>query len=649
MLFVFVLSISGCSKPEVKVLPGTDGGFNESKTESRAGAEAALPAPQKPPVALPTQEMLELVGANQNNFDTRWLLPDTYYVLTGQPKKFFETSIGKGSEEVLLNVLVPILKMQFAFDYSKVERFTLASSPRGVFTYDETLADGTKVPRQSLALRRVVVFNLSEPVASEMLKTVWNAESNKSLDSMKRRVGEFEYYDLAAELPTDQVKAGIFLPNDRTLVFFIVKSDDLGDIFGNTPQRSAAIDRLKRLDVDSNLFVVSASWEGVSTDISQINEIPLIGVILQNLGDDAGGQFILNFRSFNFAINPIAEVGKPIFAARYDAVDKEGAAKLYELFLGLHVTAQTNFASIPNDTATNLPLAKETMINVVKSINIEKSDENGFKFSINKFNGFDEVLRGGIDSMNKQIEQTKLMRVKFEQLQILANATREYERLNKKFPQSFCDNSGKPLLSWRVAILPLIGQQELYDQFNLKESWDSPTNLPLVEKIPQIFAQIKNKKTDQENPAANTNAKGKTQIQRFNSTGTPLSDRELTLSKMRQPESTVLLILTAPDLAVEWTKPDELSYEADKLETIAGNTFVGVTFAGAPINLPIIPQTNSNSQQQRAIFSALIKGEPIPMPQNTRNPANNNQPHDHDHEHDHDHHDHNHDHSHDHK
>jgi hypothetical protein len=52
---------------------------------------------------------------------------------------------------------------------------------------------------------------------------------------------------------------------------------------------------------------------------------------------------------------------------------------------------------------------------------------------------------------------------------------------------AICDAQGKPLLSWRVAILPFLGEQELYSQFHLDEPWDSPHNLQLVAKIPEWY------------------------------------------------------------------------------------------------------------------------------------------------------------------
>jgi hypothetical protein len=46
---------------------------------------------------------------------------------------------------------------------------------------------------------------------------------------------------------------------------------------------------------------------------------------------------------------------------------------------------------------------------------------------------------------------------------------------------------GKPLLSWRVAILPHIGEEGLYRQFRLNEPWDSPHNKALLPLMPKVY------------------------------------------------------------------------------------------------------------------------------------------------------------------
>src|SRR5438045_1511259 len=48
---------------------------------------------------------------------------------------------------------------------------------------------------------------------------------------------------------------------------------------------------------------------------------------------------------------------------------------------------------------------------------------------------------------------------------------------------AICDKAGKPLLSWRVAILPWIEEGALYKQFKLDEPWDSKHNKALLKKM----------------------------------------------------------------------------------------------------------------------------------------------------------------------
>jgi hypothetical protein len=56
------------------------------------------------------------------------------------------------------------------------------------------------------------------------------------------------------------------------------------------------------------------------------------------------------------------------------------------------------------------------------------------------------------------------------------------------FPPAFLANgSGQALLSWRVLLLPYINGNELYKQFDLNESWDSPTNVRLLKQMPSVY------------------------------------------------------------------------------------------------------------------------------------------------------------------
>ncbi|MFO0961069.1 MAG: DUF1559 domain-containing protein [Isosphaeraceae bacterium] len=76
-----------------------------------------------------------------------------------------------------------------------------------------------------------------------------------------------------------------------------------------------------------------------------------------------------------------------------------------------------------------------------------------------------------------------------EQLRGLGRAMLAYQEAEGHFPApSIRDSGGTPLLSWRVALLPKLGYQKLYEKFRLDEPWDSPHNLALIAEMPAEFA-----------------------------------------------------------------------------------------------------------------------------------------------------------------
>jgi len=59
-------------------------------------------------------------------------------------------------------------------------------------------------------------------------------------------------------------------------------------------------------------------------------------------------------------------------------------------------------------------------------------------------------------------------------------ALMQYESRCGSYPPAYiADESGKPMHSWRVLILPYLDRQDLYDKYDFSEPWDGPNNSKL--------------------------------------------------------------------------------------------------------------------------------------------------------------------------
>ena len=94
--------------------------------------------------------------------------------------------------------------------------------------------------------------------------------------------------------------------------------------------------------------------------------------------------------------------------------------------------------------------------------------------------------------INDGQKQSKLV-LRTENLDRIANALKEYEAKNGALPAASVslNAAGEPnLFSWRVALLPFLGEQELYDQFDFSQPWDSEANLKVAATIPAVYLDV---------------------------------------------------------------------------------------------------------------------------------------------------------------
>jgi prepilin-type processing-associated H-X9-DG protein len=67
-------------------------------------------------------------------------------------------------------------------------------------------------------------------------------------------------------------------------------------------------------------------------------------------------------------------------------------------------------------------------------------------------------------------------------------ALHNYHDVYNTFPPGYvADDSGKPLHSWRVLILPYLGESQLYSEYDFSEPWDGPNNSRLLTRMPRVY------------------------------------------------------------------------------------------------------------------------------------------------------------------
>ncbi len=146
-------------------------------------------------------------------------------------------------------------------------------------------------------------------------------------------------------------------------------------------------------------------------------------------------------------------------------------------------------------------------------------------------------------------------------LQRIAQALNEYAVDYGTYPPPVInDSTGKPMHSWRVLILPYLGENNLYARYNFDQPWDSADNAQLIAECPQVFISPK---------ARNTLAAAESNYVLVTGSGTVFPPSgPLAPSQIADGAANTLLVVEIRNRQFQWSQPFDIDFA--KLNTTSG-------------------------------------------------------------------------------
>jgi hypothetical protein len=185
---------------------------------------------------------------------------------------------------------------------------------------------------------------------------------------------------------------------------------------------------------------------------------------------------------------------------------------------------------------------------VDKSLHFQSDGNNAQLANVAVIGSLVGMLLPAVQQAREAARRTQSM----NNLRQIALACLNYEAAYRKFPRNIVDADGNPLLSWRVAILPFLEENDLYEQFNLEEPWNSVHNLQLLNRMPRAF----------KNP--NFASEQETVYLGFRGEGTVFGNEEVSFAKIVDGSSNTILAVEANiEAAVEWSRPADIPFAAE--------------------------------------------------------------------------------------
>jgi hypothetical protein len=247
----------------------------------------------------------------------------------------------------------------------------------------------------------------------------------------------------------------------------------------------------------------------------------------------------------------------PLLRIELEATDEGGAEKINQQATAMLQVGQGAYNKMAKTAVQNRPDFQPLLDYAGAFVNGVAVKQDGLKVvaTVPGLKDLDKIpeLLEPLQAVANQAERKNLLRQ-------IALGIQNHQDQRGDLPTNLPYEGGKPLLSWRVALLPYIEDLNLYRQFKLDEPWDSEHNRPLLEQMPIVLAPVEGEVKP-----------GHTVYLMFQGEGTLLDGKPKSFASLTDGTSQTLAVIeVSPERAVPWTKPVDIDFEAKDLMQALG-------------------------------------------------------------------------------
>lgn len=546
-------------------------------------------------------------AAPAKGLDVTYVNDDVFAAVVLHPSRVLKSPALK---DVPLAAVATAMKEAVGFEPQQVEQVMLLLSFAEAFPPRDSdrAARQREVPWRLEGIQPGLIVRFKEPLATKDL--VARVAKAAKVGELEEVTWNDKTYYLAARIDLAAYRA-----NDRTLV--IGFEPELKKMLAAASGKGVLAERLRKAGAAHDVIVavnadaVRKTVERFRREIGRAGDTLPIGLLLELYKHLKGGTFTAD----------IAENLR--LQWDLDAASAESAELLNDLARGWFAALKVFIpvlkkGSFEREGLAGLlePIARAAKVSrhedrVLVQMDFSKEDP---KLVVS-------LARAVVDArLAARLAQSK------SNLRQIGLAMHHFHDTFNAFPSHASYNKdGKPLLSWRVHILPYFELTDLWAEFHHDEPWDSPHNKKLIAKMPPMYknpnADLPAGKTcyliplssDKKKPSIFL--KGATDKNRGGVTnGVPNFILGIPIGEIRDgTANTMMIVEAAPEKAVFWTQPDDWEFDPKKpKEGLFGmwSGFALAAFADASVHT--LPERIDAETIRRLIWRE--DGEPVEIP-----------------------------------